>query len=64
MLTQDLVGRLDARPDVDSSLDLNSPWLALDRFIRALEDGQPAPHRLSAALSTICDSTNAQLAFV
>jgi HD-GYP domain-containing protein (c-di-GMP phosphodiesterase class II) len=64
MRTEDLVGRLDALPDVDSSLGPNSAWLALDRFIRALEDGQPAPHRLTAALSTIRDSTNAQLTFV
>jgi len=27
---------------VGSTLDLNSPWIALDRFIRELEDGHHA----------------------
>jgi HD-GYP domain-containing protein (c-di-GMP phosphodiesterase class II) len=64
MLTANPPGCLDDRPRSDSSLDLSSPWLALDRFIRALENGQRDTHRFSAALATICDSTNAQLTFV
>lgn len=64
MLTQDIVGRTDARLDADSSTDPDSAWLALDRFIRALEGGQAGSHRMSAALATICESTNTQLAFV
>jgi HD-GYP domain-containing protein (c-di-GMP phosphodiesterase class II) len=64
MLTANTVGYPDLGPNADSSLDLSSPWLALDRFIGALEDGRPASHRFAAALATICDSTNAQIAFV
>jgi HD-GYP domain-containing protein (c-di-GMP phosphodiesterase class II) len=64
MLTTKPVGCERDAPGADSSPDLCSPWLALDRFIRALENGQRASGRFSAALATICDSTNAQLAFV
>ena len=64
MLTANPAGCLDDRPGAESSLDLRSPWLALDRFIRALESSHQASHRFSAALTTICDSVNAQLAFV
>ncbi len=64
MLTANPAGCLQDGPGADSSLDLGSPWLALERFIRALENSQRASHRFSAALATICESTNAQLAFV
>ncbi len=64
MLTAKSGGCLHDSPGADSSLDLSSPWLALEQFIRALENGQGASQRFSAALGTICDSTNAQLAFV
>jgi HD-GYP domain-containing protein (c-di-GMP phosphodiesterase class II) len=64
MLTANRVVRLDVRPGADSTPDLSTPWLALDRFIRALEDGPRTSHRFAAALATICESTNAQLAFV
>jgi len=64
MLTSSSVRRLRDEPRADTPLNLNSPWLALDRFIRALENGQRASQRFAAVLATICDSTNAQLAFV
>jgi HD-GYP domain-containing protein (c-di-GMP phosphodiesterase class II) len=64
MLTTDLLGGLDEATGADSSIDLKSPWLALDRFIRALEDRERASCRFAAALATICESTGAQLAFV
>jgi hypothetical protein len=64
MLITDLLGGQDGAGGADSSLDLKSPWLALDRFIRALEDGPRASSRFSAALATICESTCAQLAFI
>ena len=48
-------------PDADQPV---SPWVALDRFIRELERPRQVADRFSAALSTICDSTNANLAFV
>ncbi len=64
MLTSNSVVSLPKRPHAKSSLNLSSPWLALDRFIRALENGQRASHRFAAALLSICDSTNAQLAYV
>lgn len=40
MPTSDLADCANNAPRSDSSIDLESPWLALDRFIRALEDGQ------------------------
>jgi HD-GYP domain-containing protein (c-di-GMP phosphodiesterase class II) len=46
-----------------SSLDLISPWVALDRFIRELEYGQQVSP-FSAGLMAICESTNARLAFI
>lgn len=49
---------------IDGARGPNSPRIALDRFIRALECGQQVSDRFSEALATICDSTNAQLAFV
>jgi HD-GYP domain-containing protein (c-di-GMP phosphodiesterase class II) len=64
MLTSNSIGRRQDRACADSSVDLPSPWLALDRFIRALENTQRVPQRYAAALATICDSTNAQVAFV
>ncbi len=64
MLTSNSVASLRKRPHAQASLKLSSPWLALDRFIRALENSQQTSHRFSAALVSICDSTNAQLAFV
>ena len=64
MLTANTINHPAVGPNADSSLDMSSPWLALDRFIRALEDGRRTSHRFAAALETICDSTNAQLAFV
>jgi HD-GYP domain-containing protein (c-di-GMP phosphodiesterase class II) len=64
MLAADMAGRTGNSPDDGSSLGLDSPWLALDRFIRVLEGGQQADHRYAPALATICDSTNAGLAFI
>jgi hypothetical protein len=48
----------------ESDRDVNSAWLALDRFIRDLEKTRQAADRFSIALTTICESTNARLAFV
>ena len=50
------------RPEHDH--DPSSPWVALDRFIREMESNRHVPDRFSTALATVCDSTNAQLAFV
>jgi HD domain len=44
--------------------DLESPWVALDRFIRTLESGPQVSDQFSASLATICDSTTAQIAFI
>lgn len=44
--------------------DLDSPWVALDRFIRTLESGQHAADHFSASLATICDATTAHVAFI
>jgi HD-GYP domain-containing protein (c-di-GMP phosphodiesterase class II) len=41
-----------------------SPWVALDRFIRDMENGLPENDRFSAALSTIRESTRASVAFI
>ncbi|MHB1562337.1 MAG: HD-GYP domain-containing protein [Isosphaeraceae bacterium] len=64
MPTVSSTGCAPDRPGAESSLDLSSPWAALDQFIRALEDGPRNSRRFSAALATICGSTSAQLAFV
>jgi HD-GYP domain-containing protein (c-di-GMP phosphodiesterase class II) len=50
--------------ETECDRDVSSPWLALDRFIRELERSRLVPDRFSIALATICDSTNACLAFV
>ena len=50
--------------ETDRDREVSSPWLALDRFIRELEKSQHAADRFSIALATICESTNARLAFV
>ena len=44
--------------------DANTPWIALDRFIRELERGRQVVDRFGTALLTICDSTTARIAFV
>jgi HD-GYP domain-containing protein (c-di-GMP phosphodiesterase class II) len=64
MLTANRINHPAGVRNAVSSLDLNSTWLALDLFIRALEDGRRTSHWFAAALKTICDSTNAQFAFV
>jgi HD-GYP domain-containing protein (c-di-GMP phosphodiesterase class II) len=43
---------------------ITSAWIALDRYIRELESGRQLLDRYSSALTTIRDSTNAQLAFI
>ncbi len=64
MGTGDSTGRGDGRTGAETVDDREAPWLALDRFIRALEAGQATARRLNSALATICDSTHAALAFV
>ncbi|MGP0062491.1 MAG: HD domain-containing phosphohydrolase [Isosphaeraceae bacterium] len=64
MLEATTSARASARESSHTSLDWNSPWVALDRLICELESGQQAADRFSAALATICESTNARLAFI
>jgi HD-GYP domain-containing protein (c-di-GMP phosphodiesterase class II) len=64
VLITDSAADLDHRLDAGCALEPATPWIVLDRFIRVLQSGQHVPDRFSAALATICDSTNAQLAFV
>ncbi len=45
-------------------LGTKQPWAALDRFMSELERGPQVHDRFFAALETICDSTNAELAYV
>ncbi len=52
------------RAGAGCALEPDTPWIALDRFIRVLESGLQVSDRFSAALTTICDSTNALFAFV
>ena len=63
-----LKGPVAPRPNhhqkTECDLDASSPWLALDRFIRELERSRQVPDRFSIALTTICESTNARLAFL
>ncbi len=64
MRTGDSTGRADGRPGAEIANDREAPWLALDRFVSALEGGQATSRRLASALAAICDSTHAALAFV
>jgi len=50
MLTAAIAERRNDRPGTTSALDANSPWIALDRFIRELENGQQVSDRFPAAL--------------
>jgi HD-GYP domain-containing protein (c-di-GMP phosphodiesterase class II) len=42
----------------------HGPWIVVDRFIRELESNRQDPDRFVTALTTICESTKAQLAFI
>jgi HD-GYP domain-containing protein (c-di-GMP phosphodiesterase class II) len=64
MLKTTIRARPNEKPGAESDHDVNSPWVALDRFIREMESSRHAPDRSSTALATICDSTNAGLAFI
>jgi HD-GYP domain-containing protein (c-di-GMP phosphodiesterase class II) len=44
--------------------EVDSPWVALDRFVREMENDRHGAERSSTALVTICDSTHARLAFI
>jgi HD-GYP domain-containing protein (c-di-GMP phosphodiesterase class II) len=48
----------------DSEVGTISPWNALDRFIKDMEKAQVDADPFATALSTICESTNARLAFI
>ncbi len=64
MLTTDDAEYLNDRTGAGCALAGETPWIALDRFIRVLQNGQHVSDRFSAALTTICESTNAQLTLV
>lgn len=64
MLIPDFPESQEEHPGADGAHDLDSPWIAIDRFVRTLERGHQACDRFSGALATICELTNAQLAFV
>ena len=63
-----LKGHIAPRPnhhhETERGHDAASPWVALDRFIRELERSRQVPDRFSIALATICESTNACMAFI
>ncbi len=44
--------------------DVISPWLAVDRFIREMESRGHLSDGPSSALTTICESTHARVAFI
>lgn len=64
MLTTEYLEVLKDRPGPACALEPESPWTALDRFLRVLQSNPHASESFSAAVATICDSTNAELAFV
>jgi HD-GYP domain-containing protein (c-di-GMP phosphodiesterase class II) len=58
------IGGQNGRQGTARDRDASAPWIALDRYIRDLERSRSGSDRFSSALSTICDSTNARLAFI
>ena len=64
MLTTTIRARLNEKQGAENDHVENSPWVALDRFIREMESSRHGPDRSSTALATICESTNARLAFI
>ncbi len=64
MLNGPIPPRPNHRYETECDRDESSPWLALDRFIRELETSRQVPDQFSIALATICESTNARLAFI
>jgi HD-GYP domain-containing protein (c-di-GMP phosphodiesterase class II) len=64
MLTTTIRPRLNEKQGAESDHVENSPWVALDRFIREMESSRHGPDRSSTALATICESTSARLAFI
>jgi len=64
VLAIDISRRPSEQLVADDGPEMKSPWAALDRFIRELERSRQVPDRFAAALATICDSTNARLAFI
>jgi len=64
VLELDITRHLSEQLGTDSGPDMKSPWAALDRFVSELERSRQGSGRFTAALTTICDSTNARLAFI